>query len=354
MKRQQSNRGFSLIELMIAITVSVILLAGVILVMVSSKRSYNVQHDMAVLQENARFATEFIIKDLRMAGFYGCAGNLTTYFDATANPAKQLATNIIPGPVIGLDGAGEGDSDVIRITYANTKHNALHIAHCEPGSTGCNRTTTTTPFVAGNDTIPSTHTDSRPQNLSAGDQVIISDCGRSDMYVVASTGPNSVTLNMPLDRNYDNQVQSFGQSYGAAMYPMISTRYFIGKASSGDGFSLYQDGGAIDDALDITAARELLTGVENMQLRYGQDTNGDNQTDIYQRADQVTNWTQVQNVRITLLMQTRQRHDGSFDAAPTIAGTDLDPDLTTYTPADTDRNRTIFTTSVTLRNSMGG
>lgn len=350
----KQTRGFSLIELMIALTIGLILLAGVTLIMISSKRSYNVQNDMAMVQENARFATEFIGRDLRMAGYFGCTGQFPrVIYDSSSSPSRRMAADELGFSVEGRDADGALKSDVIRVTYANTKRNALHIQHCEPGKDSCILGSTNTPFQEGSDTIPVTHSDSRPGSVKAGDPVILTDCSSADVYVVSSVSANSVKLTSFLERDYDNQMQKFGQSYGAAMYPLVSNRYFIGAASSGNGFSLYRDNAELNDALDTAQAEELLEGVENLQIRYGEDTDDDGVVNQYRRADQVSDWFQIRSVRLTLLMQTRQRFDGSFDDLPAINAADLDPDLGSYTPPDQHRRRSLFTTTVMLRNNSG-
>ncbi|NOZ52562.1 MAG: prepilin-type N-terminal cleavage/methylation domain-containing protein [Gammaproteobacteria bacterium] len=63
------DAGFTLVEIMVAITLSVVLLAGVGQIYVSSKESFRVQHINARLQENQRIAMEFLNRDIRQAGF---------------------------------------------------------------------------------------------------------------------------------------------------------------------------------------------------------------------------------------------------------------------------------------------
>ena len=87
--------GMTLIELMIAMTLSLILLAGVLQIFIGNKQTYNVQDAMARLQESGRFATRFITKDLRMAGFTGCA---------------SIDNDITPTNMADLDGDGVPDA----------------------------------------------------------------------------------------------------------------------------------------------------------------------------------------------------------------------------------------------------
>jgi type IV pilus assembly protein PilW len=69
--------GMSLIELMIAMVIGLVLMAGVISVFVSSKRGYSTNTAVAQIQENARFALGFVTPVVRMAGYAGCGKSIT-------------------------------------------------------------------------------------------------------------------------------------------------------------------------------------------------------------------------------------------------------------------------------------
>ncbi|MEN8762921.1 MAG: prepilin-type N-terminal cleavage/methylation domain-containing protein, partial [Thiogranum sp.] len=51
----QRSCGFSMVELMVAMTISLLLMAGVVQIFGSSKASYVMQEGTSRLQENARF-----------------------------------------------------------------------------------------------------------------------------------------------------------------------------------------------------------------------------------------------------------------------------------------------------------
>lgn len=63
------QQGFSLTELMIALTISLILIFGIISIYISSKRGYALQDGMSRQQENARASLDVLLRDLRMAGY---------------------------------------------------------------------------------------------------------------------------------------------------------------------------------------------------------------------------------------------------------------------------------------------
>ncbi|HBZ30374.1 MAG TPA: prepilin-type cleavage/methylation domain-containing protein, partial [Nitrosomonas nitrosa] len=54
------QQGFTLVELMIAMTIGLILLGGVITILTSSQQVYRVNDALARMQENARYAFQVL------------------------------------------------------------------------------------------------------------------------------------------------------------------------------------------------------------------------------------------------------------------------------------------------------
>ena len=71
-------KGFTLIELMVAMVLGLIVVAGVISVMLSNKRSYRTNEGLAQVQESARTAFELMARDIRQASGNGCDNNNRT------------------------------------------------------------------------------------------------------------------------------------------------------------------------------------------------------------------------------------------------------------------------------------
>lgn len=63
------QNGFTIVELMVAMVISLILLAGVSQIFLSNRETYRVQSSLSRLQENARFAIDLLRSDISMAGF---------------------------------------------------------------------------------------------------------------------------------------------------------------------------------------------------------------------------------------------------------------------------------------------
>ena len=70
--RNASQRGFSLVELMIALLLGLILIMGVMQIFLASKQTYSVQQSVATMQEDARFVLSRISSELRQVGMFGC------------------------------------------------------------------------------------------------------------------------------------------------------------------------------------------------------------------------------------------------------------------------------------------
>ncbi len=69
MKRMQ---GFSLIELMIAMTLGLLLIAGAASIFLGSRSSYGSTSGTSALSDDARFAIDFLGRTTRSTGFIGC------------------------------------------------------------------------------------------------------------------------------------------------------------------------------------------------------------------------------------------------------------------------------------------
>ena len=65
-------KGFTLVELMIALLLSTVLLGGVIGVFISNQSTARATTDLSNLQNSTRLAFQLLSQDIRSAGFSGC------------------------------------------------------------------------------------------------------------------------------------------------------------------------------------------------------------------------------------------------------------------------------------------
>lgn len=104
------NQGFSLIEILVSITLSLILLAGVLQIFLNSKNIYNLGTGFSQLQENGRFTTTYLARTIRFAGYRStpASGNFQTMAAIFPSSAPYIT---------GTNNTGQNGSDTFTIRY---------------------------------------------------------------------------------------------------------------------------------------------------------------------------------------------------------------------------------------------
>lgn len=309
MSRYHSTQaGLSLVEIMVALAVSLVLMLGISQVYLSTRDSYRVMEGASRLQENARFAISFLTEDLRHSGLYGCRSGIalwgdgaTPYMMNTLNGSGTFLYGFEEGGVAaqavqGFDAQGSGtwspsipagmpsdvstnvidDNDIIVIRGA--RGGGARVATAM-GSSPANITVRT------------------PIDLSDG-VVIITDCESS--AVLSVTGGGSTTL-APATGSEDNKSKTpldLGKGYGtdAEVFSLSTAIYYVQDNDAGVP-SLFR--------MEGTNAQELVPGVDSFQILYGEDTNFDGSADRYVASDDGTlNMLNVVSIRVGLLMRS--------------------------------------------------
>ena len=112
------QRGFTLVELMIALTLSIFLIGAVILTFISGRGASLEAEQLARTQENLRFASDFLVRDIRNAGF---RDQLTLSFAQYDEIGRCFAKYgpVAPGRVrFTEDCVSDGDDSQLTIRYA--------------------------------------------------------------------------------------------------------------------------------------------------------------------------------------------------------------------------------------------
>jgi type IV pilus assembly protein PilW len=108
---KMNHQGFSIIEVMIAITISLILLAGVLQIFLNAKGSHNLEVGFNQLQDNGRFMDEYLMRNVRLAGYRTPPAQTTTFTAInslfTGGTAYITATN----------GTGSNGSDTLTVRF---------------------------------------------------------------------------------------------------------------------------------------------------------------------------------------------------------------------------------------------
>jgi type IV pilus assembly protein PilW len=331
------------VEIMIASLIGVFLLGGLLQIFINSKQTNRVQDGLSRLQENGRFAMEFLGNDIRMAGFLGCNSQATLTntvttptdflysfskaiegFESTSASAWTPAMNAaIPSPL--------GGSDVITIRrtvdqgYTVTAH-AVATASLTLDATATTANLKTSGFL----------TSAGANNCTVA---VVTDCSAAAVFQVSAITGSALAHAAGGSCTLKNATDDLGKTYvDAQVYPINTLSYYVATNDEGRP-SLYRRIGGNN-------AEELVQGIEKMQILYGVDTDPtpDNSPNYYVSANSVADMTKVVSVRVTLLVVTL---DGNLSKQPlpyTYNGA-------TVTPADRNIRR-VFSTTIAVRNRL--
>ena len=319
--------------MMVAVVISMILIGGVIQIFIGSKQTYRFQQSLARVQESGRYAIEAMTRDLRMVGYRGCLGPSVSLTNTLNNPTDyewsfdeglvgHEATGGNWDPALDPDILNpEPGNDVLTIR-APDRLDIIVTNH--PGGS---------PPGSANLQVPAN------SGLEEDDIVMVSDCQAAAVFQITNNNPDSGTLvhNTGGGSTPGNATKDLGKEFAGGNVTRISARtYYVRQGASGLP-SLWR-------RVNDNAAEELVENVEQMQIRYGVDTNGDRQLDEYRSADAVANWDNVLSVRVSLLLAGIEDNITDDPQQVTFNGA-------TFTAGDR-RLRQVMTTTVALRNRL--
>lgn len=300
---QARQTGFSLVELMVAMTIGFIVVGAVGYLYIGSRGAFRTTDNMSRMQESARYALDLMAREVRMAGYRGCASSSGSFLnvlnnstDAAYNFGEALAGYDAAGgawsPVLPTGTGGLAGLGILAGTDAIMLRGAFGIGASvtqQPGNTSADLKVTI------------------PNDLQIDDIVMVSDCTNATVFQITNknlpatgTGHNVVhnTGGTALPGNSSNDL---GHNYvNGEITKMQSKTYFI--ASGANGSPALWEYNNYRPVVAGSNPAELVGGVENMQIEYGLDTNADRAVDSYVAAGAVANWNQVVAVRISLLM----------------------------------------------------
>lgn len=366
--------GLTLVEILVALAISMLLLAGVTQLFVSSKQTYRANDALSQIQESGRFALDMLARDIRMAGATGCE-ETEEIANVLRDPDTRWWSSLADGPLIGFDaGVNSYGSVSAAFTTGNATGNRVP---ADGDGNGPDALIVLKSSGAEDYTIASHHPSSAQfklsgkHNIQDGDILTVCDTENTAIFQVTNATPEdednpnkgNVTIvhnngtgtpgNCSKGLGYPTECTANGNPYqygpDAVMVRYDPTAYYIGWSSAGNGRrSLYRIG--------LTgAAVELVQDVDDMQVLYGLDTNNDNAVDSYATATAVqaaNNWRSVRSVRISLLIRSR---DNNVTTATQAINYDANGDGTaealTLDAADR-RLRQVFTTTIGIRNRL--
>lgn len=290
-----------MVELMVAMALGLFLLFALVEILINGKDSFGSANHLSRLQENGRIATNLVVSDLKRAGYMGGNSDIPNIFGTTgqAAPATTCATGdtswarMIQQPVFGLDDSNAGYACIPDATYLRGDIVTVRYAApwVETGALTANRLYLRSSLFEGK---------------------IFTGSNEANAINIVGDQPQSVRQLMA----HSYFVGDSGRSCGGAAVPSL----FRAR--------LADNGQPVVD--------ELLPGVEHFQVQYGSDGQ-------YLDADAVTDWDDIDTVRIWLLVRAECSENGFTDGRTYTMG-DVD-----YTPGSSFR-RQLYSSVVMLRN----
>lgn len=322
-KPTNAQAGFGLVEFMIAMALGLILIGGVGYLYLGSRGAFRVTDNLSRIQENARFALDMMARDIRMAGYLGC-GNI----------ASMQVNTIAKAPVPPMTSANslvgyKNGSGWVNPTSITRVAGTDVLSVMGAFSNGVNLTGNLVPQNAN------VQVNGNPDGFQANDVLVVTNCVNADVFRATSVS-NGGAITTIAHANSSNTGNRIGV-YGPDAFVMRVNRYtyFIGTNGAGNP-ALYRVG------LDGNP-EELVEHVQNLQLRYGLDTNKDGAVDTFTSISP-DYWQQVVTVTLNLLMRSPENNVAT--TAPTLTynyGTFNAPDRRLYQ---------VYSVTVGVRNRM--
>jgi len=302
--------GLTLIELMLAMMIGVFLLLGTLTVFTQSRSNFRVADSVARLQENARFALNTIGPDLRLARFWGL----------NAEPGEipgPTDPSFPPGIVVTCDTVDTSGARVPPTTYTAWTLNFLQEIWAVDESSGYGEPTLGIPCAPA--------TAAQPQS----DALVVRHA--SGRTTVATANTIQVQTNHLKGIVFANGIAPAGMGPLAQTHDVAVNVYYVDQGSDLDPnvpslrVKTLINGGIHQD-------QELISGVENLQVQFGVDTDDPNDgiVDRYVDPDQdIINPTtagtlpnaKILSVRLWMLMRADAQEPG-FKDRPTYTSPD--------------------------------
>jgi type IV pilus assembly protein PilW len=315
------EKGFTLIELMIGLALVSIIGLGITQFLVANAQTYKFLGGQSRVQESGRFALETLIRSAQMAGFKGCfstndevhktfLADIPYEFDLTSSllgyegettawvpdieavlprTVSTVDTNVYAAGAVGPGSGIDTDSilrktDIFTINYISEKKHRLNV----------NMPTS----------AEEVEVDTTDFEFASDYMAYIHDCEKGTIFrVTGFGGGGEIQHNGVIDPDgYTNALLRLAEfntfETDAYVSAIVSHTFFIapGEAALNAGnttMSLWRKVGP-------AAPEELVEGIEDLQVKYGVDTDGDDVPNRYLDADAVIDFNDVLTLRITV------------------------------------------------------
>jgi len=295
----RAGHGFSLVELLVALALSSLLLAGMFQIFASNKQAFALQNGVSRMQENGRIAMEVMTKNLRSAGFMGCAtevdgSSFENIIDSTkytvAGVSELLdvfngaATVQVINSVVDADSTFTGLKAPLSLSLNDVGISvAADLASASQGELIAGTDVILLQYVeaceglavngGGSDLNTLSVADLSACGIGADTLVLVADCNNSEAFGVTSITDNSAAndlIQLDVTNNVQGNLANFYDS-GAFVYLPRFIMLYIAKGAN-DSPALYMKRLRGENAKSgFDAPLEIAQDVESFQILLGED-----------------------------------------------------------------------------------
>jgi len=320
------QHGLSLVELMVAVVLASFIITGIIQVVLSNRQAFNLTESMVRVQESGRFTLNFIADDLRQSGNFGC----TPTFDSVSQNIQSFAVNMTDINAIQTTATG---------LFKNSTDGAAGVAGAfdAPDQLALLKLNQNSATLGAGITAPTTLAMSVEGDFEKDDYVLVSNCEVADLIQLGAGTSNTQMVSASNLLRYSFYVRQDKRS----TINEIEHRVF--SVNNDNELSLAVNGGG---------AQVLLGGVENIQYKYGVDSDGDLVPDYFANIGDIplASIDDIVAVNVSVLTVSGRRAEGDVEAVTSSPQTISFNDKTLTMPDN--RLRKVFETTVILRNRM--
>ena len=331
------QRGVSLIELMVALIIGLFLIFGAVTIYQQSRTAFRTTEAVARLQEVARLAFDVLEADVRMASYWGL-NNRADYIINRAAPGAGTPAPFTAdqGERINQCGTGASSNWAINLAeyIAGSNNSFPYAATC--GSVGTASATSDTLLVRR-------AADAAPASLDP-DRIYLQTSRIQGTMFVPSSGCTSPTNPACIPPAYAPPA-SQSRALVVHGYYVATSSTFRTDVPALRRKSFGNVNAAI--AADAVTDEEIVPGVEDLQVRFGVDTNGDTNVDQYVNPGSVPAGADVISATIWLRIRSEDREIGHVDGR-TYQYADM---TSAWTPPNDNYRRIVVSKTIQLRNT---
>ena len=332
-RHHRTQQGVSLIELMVALVIGLFLMLGAVYVFNQSRSSYRASEAVSRLQENGRLALDVLEADLRMANFWGMS-NKGDYIINRAGPT-------LPTPA-GFDGTQAGN---LSLCGAGGSHWMITLEQYIGGTNNAyGLTCAASNYQANTDVVFIRRAnETAPALLNQNRVYVQSSRIQGTLFVPTGACNNQPPTNAACIPADYQPPMSTSREMEAHIYYVSSQSTLRNDLPALRRKRLANVNGAVADAL---LDEEIVSGVEDMQVRFGVDTNGDTNVDQYVNTNGVPANATVISATIWLRIRAEDPDFGFVDGT-SYQYADM---AAAFTPNDRFR-RIVVSKTIHLRNT---